>query len=64
MNDKVEEAMHELHRVAREESSEECISFQVFINCNGISYEANHRDAESLRKDGVSMRNLRGDWIK
>lgn len=39
------------------------VSFSLFVNCEGSSVEIRDRTPEDLKASGISMRNLRGEFI-
>lgn len=61
---KTEELIKALELHIRETMPETCSSWQLFINCQGWEVEAINRSPEVLARDGISMRNLRGEFIK
>jgi hypothetical protein len=40
-----------------------CVAVRIFFNSQGYDLEYETRTAESLRSAGISMRNLRGEFI-
>ena len=64
MSEKLAQAINALRDVLTEESHEHCTTVSVFFNCQGYSIEYKTRTPKSLKRDGISMRNLRGDFIK
>lgn len=64
MNKRVRKAVSELHAILKEELSEETVSFNLFVNSEGAQIEYSERTAESLIQDGISMKNIRGDFIR
>ena len=63
MNDKISKKAEELRQVIIESASELTVSASVFINSHGCNFEITERTPESLKADGISMRNLKGDFI-
>lgn len=59
-----QDIMLELVECLRETSREDSTSFELFVSAGSFSFKFNNRTAEQLRKEGISMRNLRGDFIK
>lgn len=39
-------------------------SVTIFINCEGIEIKTRRIGANKLKKSGISMRNINGDFIK
>lgn len=64
MTNKLQAAINALKELAKEELSTNTTSVQILINCQGVSYKIQERGAEELKKDGISMRNIQGDFIK
>lgn len=48
----------------RELSTDTTVSVSIFFNCDGVTVETSERTPESLMAAGISMRNLRGEFIK
>jgi len=40
------------------------VSFNLFVDCEEFIVEAKFRTAEDLKNAGISMRNLKGEFIK
>lgn len=64
MTPRITKAIDELVVALRQESHEHTTSFQLFVNCEERVIETNMRTPEDLKTAGISMRNLRGDFIK
>lgn len=63
MTTRLEDACEELCEAIAEAERDDCVSVTVFVNSEGYRYEGAYRSAASLKRDGISMRNIRGDWI-
>lgn len=61
---KIDEAIENLRNVLIEELSEHTVSAEVFINASECKFSYNVRTPDMLAAQGVSMRNLAGDFIK
>ena len=61
---KIQQALDNLEKVVRENSASTVVHFSVSINCEGREVRINARRPEQLRAQGISMRNLAGDFIK
>ena len=61
---KIQIAIDNLESVVREHSANTVTGFSVSINCEGREVRINVRRPEQLRAQGISMRNLAGDFIK
>lgn len=64
MKEKLAQALKNLRDVLQEEAHEYCVGVNVFFNSEGYEIERRTRTPGSLKRDGVSMRNLRGEWVK
>lgn len=64
MSDQLAQALKNLHDVLQHETHNCCVGVSVFFNNVGYEVEYMTRTPDSLQRDGISMRNLRGDWIK
>ncbi len=62
--DEVYEKIGELQRLLIENCSDETVSVRIFFNCEGFQTEHTTRTPESLKRDEISMRNLKGEFIK
>lgn len=64
MSDELVNAVLVLRDRLHEEAHAHCVGVRVFVNHEGYEIEYLMRDPDALRRDGISMRNLRGDWVK
>lgn len=64
MSDELTKALNQLRKVLESEAQDDCVAVSVFFNAEGHEIEYRTRTNESLKRDGISMRNLRGDFIK
>ena len=64
MNNEIENALKNLRDVLQANTHEHCTGVNVFFNCNGYEIEYNFRTPDSLKSDGISMRNIKGDFIQ
>ena len=53
----------ELVESIREFAPADVVSVEVFINCEGHNITIRTRTQDDLKKAGISMRNLKGDFI-
>ena len=60
----MEELINDFIKKLREKSSSTVTSVQIFVNGSGSEIVINKRTPEELRRNGVSVRNLKGEWIK
>jgi len=63
MTPKITEAIEALVDALREESPEQMTTFRLFVNCEERIVETSERTPEQLKEAGISMRNLRGNFI-
>lgn len=64
MSPELSKAIKQLRDVLQNESHEHCVSVSVFFNSEGYEIQYNTRTPSSLLRDGISMRNIKGDFIK
>lgn len=64
MSEQLAQALKNLRDVLQDEAHEHCVAVRVFFNSQGYEIEHQTRTPGSLKRDGISMRNLRGDWVK
>ena len=63
MTARINNAVKELIDAVRSESDSTVVSFELFINhCESV-IETNVKDPAGLRRQGISMRNIKGEWI-
>ena len=63
-SDRVHEAVEELHKVLKEECGKHAVSATVFISHAEYEFKVSTRTPDSLDIQGISMRNLIGEWIR
>lgn len=61
---KIDELLEQLKLYMSTELDKNTVSISIFINCEGIQMTTRHRTPEQLKKSGISMRNINGDFIK
>tara|TARA_R110002153_G_C13262011_1_gene492507 strand:+ start:892 stop:1086 length:195 start_codon:yes stop_codon:yes gene_type:complete len=64
MTDKIQELKTALQNELKKELSSETVKVTLTLNSYGFYTQIEERTAESLKNDNVSMRNLKGEWIK
>jgi len=64
MTPKINAAINALADALREESPEQMTTFRLFVNCEERRIETGERTPAQLKAAGISMRNLRGDFIR
>ena len=61
---KIEQKVKELFEVLQQELSTNTTSVNVFFNSYGYKLEINERTARQLQIDGISMKNIQGEFIR
>jgi len=64
MTPRITNAIEALVGALREESPEQMTTFRLFVNCEELVIETSERTPAQLKTAGISMRNLRGDFIR
>ena len=64
MTNKIQELKTALQNELKKELSNETVKVTLTLNSYGFYTQIEERTAESLKTDNVSMRNLKGEWIK
>ena len=64
MSEQLAQALKQLRDVLQVEAHEHCVAVRVFFNSRGYEIEYQTRTPGSLQRDGISMRNLRGEWVR
>lgn len=59
----MEELIDDFIKKLREKSSSTVTSVQIFVSGSNSEIVINKRTPEELRRNDVSMRNLKGEWI-
>jgi hypothetical protein len=60
----IEEAERILIEAVRTQSHVHAVSYELFINSSEHEVKVRSKNPESLRNDGISMKNLYGTYIK
>lgn len=63
MTEELSQALKHLRDIVQKESHSHCVSVEIFINHEGYKVELTLRTPGSLQREGISMRNLNGEWI-
>lgn len=63
MSEQLAQALKNLRDVLQQETNNHCVGVSVFFNNVGYEIEYKTRTPDSLQRDGISMRNLRGEWV-
>ena len=64
MTNKIQALKTALQNELKKELSNETVKVTLTLNSYGFYTQIEERTAESLKTDNVSMRNLKGEWIK
>lgn len=64
MNSKIEECIGRFVQDVRRLSSYEAVYFELGIGSSAFTVNVKYRTPSDLERDGISMRNLNGDWIR
>ncbi len=59
-----EGVIQEFVKRIRETSGDNVTTFSLFINCEEHEVKIKRRTEQDLKRAGISMRNLKGDFIK
>lgn len=58
------EVIKSLIDAVKRHAANDCVSVNIFINCEGYEISYKRRPIDNLKKRSVSMRSVRGDFIK
>jgi hypothetical protein len=64
MTTKINGKLEELKEVIKQELDDKVTSVKIFINAQGVDMKVCYRTPEELRREGISMRNIKGGFIK
>jgi hypothetical protein len=64
MTTTINQKLEELKDLIVNELSDTVTFVSISITCEGSRFEFKERSAESLKRDGISMRNIKGDFIE
>ena len=64
MSETIQERIAYLLEAVKTDMSSNTTSVTIFINCEGAHFESRIKTPEQLKKSGISMRNISGEWIK
>lgn len=59
----MEELIDDFIKKLREKSSSTVTAVQIFVCSSNSEIVIKKRTPEELRRDGISMKNLKGEWI-
>jgi hypothetical protein len=64
MNSQIKNALSDFLAVVKKEVDSSVVAVRVFSSNAETIVEFETKDAATLKSDGISMKNLRGEWIK
>jgi hypothetical protein len=64
MKSEIQSAIDNLVSTLQSFSHPETVSFSLFLNCEELEVKMESRSSLQLKRAGISMRNLKGDFIK
>ena len=64
MNPEILAAIDNLTNALRKGAPEQMVAFTLFVNCESTEIDTKLRTPEQLKSAGISMRNIRGQFIK
>jgi hypothetical protein len=64
MHPEIKLAVDELVKVLRSYSDKDISGFTLFVNSESFEITLNVRSGKDLVQSGISMKNLRQEWIK
>ncbi len=60
----ITQKIKELVDLVRENCPLNSVTFNLFVNDSEYEVEYKYRDAKTLKRNGISMRDLGGNWIE
>lgn len=64
MHPEIEKKIAELSDALTRHAPHEAVSFQLFVNCEEVKATLKTRTGAQLKKAGISMRNIAGNFIQ
>lgn len=64
MNDEIQKALEAFHAVLNKELGSNAVSASIFISSHEYNFEVKTKSPAQLKGQGVSMKDIRGNWIK
>ena len=64
MTTKINQKLEELKEVIKSELDDQVTYVGIFINAQGVEMNVHHKTPEELKREGISMRNIKGNFIK
>ena len=60
----IEDKIEELRLVLEQELPNTVVMFEITFTANSIAQSVTHKHPDQLKKESISMRNIKGEWIK
>ncbi len=64
MTNNLVEKLNELRAALEQELPQVTTSVSIYITCDGADITTSMKTADDLKREGASMRNIKGEWIK
>jgi hypothetical protein len=64
MHPEIEKKIAELSEALTRHAPHEAVSFRLFVNCEEVQATLTTRTGAQLKKTGISMRNIAGNFIQ
>lgn len=64
MTDRLSDAIKNVRDILQKDEHPHCVAVTLFFNCEGYEMNRTLRSPSSLKREGISMRNLKGEFIK
>jgi hypothetical protein len=64
MSEQLKQAIENLYEILKRESMNDCIYVELDFSADGYSFSQKIRPHETIKREGINMRNLRGEFIK
>lgn len=64
MNSEIQQKLEELSFLIKRDMPKETTSVTVFFNFHEMRVSFSQKTPEQLKKQGISMRNVAGEWIR
>lgn len=64
MSKRINHALKKLQEIMIEELGSDAVAVNIYMSYHETAYKVRIRTAESLKAKGISMRNIKGEFIK
>lgn len=64
MNEKTNAAFETFRKMLIKDAAPTCVRVTIIVTSEGFSIDEDHREPEALRRDLITMRNIRGEFIR